>query len=88
MIYALIALSVIQTFLLVGAVIFLTDCAQKERRELHDRIMAMAHPDALVTKNAAEDSSPARVIYTDTEDEVSAMRDIQLAAARRGTDGT
>jgi hypothetical protein len=68
MIYALLAVIVIQSFLFVVTVQKLTELRERGQEDLLNRIMAMSQPDALMVKNAAEDTVPARVSYNDDEE--------------------
>ena len=61
MVYALLAVVVIQCFLLV----YQGQLARRERSELEDRLMAVTQPVALIQHKAHQDDTPGDVTYVD-----------------------
>lgn len=61
MIYALTAIVVVQ-ILLIG---YLLTQARIERKDLEDRVMALAQPVSLVTHRSITDPEPGNVTYVD-----------------------
>jgi hypothetical protein len=72
MIYAFLALALVviaQSIVTAYLVKHILDGARDERRELEDRLMAIAQPVALIQHKATQDNTPAEVTYVGEERE-------------------